>query len=374
MKKFLYKSLLFCSPILMVLAIPTIVLVYSKESFSQIESLVESNEEYLVGYAYDESNYKFLKWKELNYRKQQDIIALGSSRALPFREKMFDVPFYNCGSMISSISDFLPFLRTLDKEKYPKLIIMCLDQWMFNHNWDDLSDEKPTVLEWEKFETNNFTLPTIRNVWKDLLKRKYGLNVFENSNDKLQKRGLNAQLNGKGFTKDGSFFYGSQIEFIINGDPRADDYLFEDTYGRISKGNRRFEKGDNINPIAIQELKAILSFLKSRNISVVAYLPPFADAVNARMKNDGGYTYMEKLYTTLKDDFISNDFELWDLSQLSKYNSNDREVIDGFHGGEVTYLKMLVYMAQQGSVLNQYVTVEQLLSDLNDKKNNLSVY
>ena len=336
-----------------------------------------SNEKYLIGYAYDESNYKFLKWKEIDHRPQQEVIALGSSRVLQFREKMFTVPYYGCGSMISSIADFLPFIKTLPKEKMPKYLIIGLDQWMFNAKWDNLKEKKEQIIDWKKLYTNNLSLPTLKNTWKDILNRRYGISIFykdQNQKNNIKIIGLNALLNRKGFTKDGSFYYGNQIEYLLNDNSQADDYHFENTFSRISQGNQRFEYGEKMNPHAIDELERLLSYLKEQNISVIAILPPFADAVNKKMKETAKYHYQEAIFPTLKPIFDNYGFELWDTSHLSTYDSNDKEVIDGFHGSEVAYLRLLIYILDKGSVLNNVTDIPTLKKDLNNRKNNLSVY
>ena len=56
MKPFLYKTIFFIIPILFLLGIPSVFLIYTGESFSKIEEVVASNKEYLIGYAYKESN------------------------------------------------------------------------------------------------------------------------------------------------------------------------------------------------------------------------------------------------------------------------------------------------------------------------------
>ena len=111
-----------------------------------------------------------------------------------------------------------------------------------------------------------------------------------------------------------------------------------------------------------------------KNIFVIAILPPFADAVNKKMKEIGKYHYQEVIYPTLKPIFDSYGFELWEGSHLSTYNSNDKEAIDGFHGGEVSYLRLLIYILEKGSVLNNVTDILKLKDDLNNRKNSLSVY
>ena len=107
---------------------------------------------------------------------------------------------------------------------------------------------------------------------------------------------------------------------------------------------------------------------------MIGILPPFADAVNKKMEETGKYHYQKMIYPTLKPIFDSYGFELWDGSQLSTYNSNDKEAIDGFHGGEVAYLRFLIHMLENGSILKNITDLPTLKNDLNNRKNSLSVY
>lgn len=379
MKLFLYKSLIFILPIFILLGIPTSILVYSGESFSKIEKVVESGSEYLIGYAYQEVNYPFLKWKELHNRPKQDIIALGSSRVLPFRDKMFTVPFYNCGYTITSIADFLPFIKSIPPDKKPNYLILGLDQWMFNSNWDNLEIKQskhrytPSTINWRELYTTNFSISMINNVWKDIFLGKYGTNILKRKND-IEELGLNAILNNKGFLKDGSFYYGNQITYLLDNNPLAGDYLFKDTYSRIEEGNRRFEYASEINPKAIDKVKELLSYLKDEDFKVIAIIPPFANAVNTKIEETGKYNYMKQIYPSLKPIFDSYGFELWDMSSLNTYHSNDKETIDGFHGGSVSYLRMMIYMIENYSILKEISNISQLKKDLENRINDLLVY
>ena len=221
--------------------------------------------------------------------------------------------------------------------------------------------------------TTNFSISIINNVWKDVFLGKYGTNILERKND-IEELGLNAILNNKGFLKDGSFYYGNQITYLLENNPLAGDYLFKDTYSRIEEGNRRFEYASELNPKAIDKVKELLSYLKSENFKVIAIIPPFANAVNAKMKELGKYNYMGQIYPSLKPIFDSYGFELWDMSSLSTYHSNDKEAIDGFHGGSVSYLRMMIYMIENNSILEEISDISQLKKDLENRINDLLVY
>ena len=46
---------------------------------------------------------------------------------------------------------------------------------------------------------------------------------------------------------------------------------------------------------------------------------------------------------------------LFNFGDVAKFGSNDFETIDGFHGSEVCYLRMMKVMSQQGEVFAQYL-------------------
>ncbi len=376
MKKFISKIAVFSTPLMVVFLVPIIFLFMSGENYKSIDETIKNQNDYLIGYAYNESNYGYLKQVELKNMNPQNIIALGSSRILQFRDKMFTKPFYNAGYTISSISDFIPFIESNLENKKPELLLIALDQWMFNENWDNLEDYNMSEKQWNSSFNYKASIGTIFNVWSDIFSGKYRFEILFGSTDPIRqnKIGLNAIVNNKGFRKDGSIFYGDQIHKLLSNDSTANDFGYLDTYSRIENGNRRFEYGAKVNDKAIQALSDILLFCKRKNIYVVAILPPFANSVNLKMNESGNYIYMDSIYSKSIEIFKKHQFELWDMSNLTEYNSNDNETIDGSHGSEVAYLKMLIHMIENGSILKHYTNVEKLKNDLNTRENNYTVY
>jgi hypothetical protein len=375
MKKFISKITAFIVPLLITLIIPVLFLFVSGENYKSIDDLVKSKHDYLIGYAYNEVNYRYLKQIELESRQPQQVIALGSSRVLQFRAKMFTKQFYNAGYTISSISDFAPFIKSNLENKKPEVLLIALDQWMFNENWDNLEGYSMTNKTWSSFFKKSPSIGTIYKVWSDLLSNKYGFEVLSSHEDNnTVKVGLNAFVSSKGFRKDGSIYYGSQIIKLLSNDSTANDFNYSDTFERIKEGNRRFQHGVRVNDKAIKALSDLLMYCKSMDIYVVAILPPFANDVNKKMKESTNFSYLDSIYDKSKEIFDINDFELWDMSNLTVYNSNDSETIDGFHGSEVAYLKMLIYMIENGSKLQDVSDIDKLKNDLSNKRNNYSVY
>ncbi len=372
MKNFKIKILLFITPLVVMLIPPMYLLLSTGENFKKIDKMIMKDEPFLIGYAFNEQNYKYLKWQTIMSRPKYDVMALGSSRVLPFRKQMFDASFYNAGYTISSLNDFLPFLNTIPSGKYPDFLIIGIDQWMFNAAWDSM--ENPVSKDqWENAFKYKPTANTIINVWEDVIAWKYDLNSLD-KDDLFERVGMNAVFNNSGFRNDGSFYYGGQIEKLLNNDEAANDYHYENTLDRIEKGDRLFQYGKQINPEAFIELEQILGLCRKNNIQVVAFLPPFATKVNDELQRRGEYEYMNLIYSSSKHLFDRYGAEFYDFSHLETINSDDGETIDGFHGGEVAYLKIMIKMLESDSELNKVSDLIKLKLDLKSSKNRLEIY
>ena len=107
LNRFLSKTIAFSIPIIMLVLPALLLLKNTGENFTSLKSVIQNEEKALVGYFYNEPKIKYLKWKTIQKRNRMDIVALGSSRVLQFREEMFDAAFYNAGFTISRTNRFI---------------------------------------------------------------------------------------------------------------------------------------------------------------------------------------------------------------------------------------------------------------------------
>ncbi len=370
MKSFTIKILLFFIPILLVFILINYIFFRSGEFYTSMDEIVMNDEKYLIGYIHNEESYKYLKWYYLKKHTKKTIVALGSSRVLQFRSEMFDSSFYNAGYTVSSISDFQPFLEGIPKSKLPDYLILGLDQWMFNKNFDDLN-RRPLKNTW-KNSFSFFPSPNaVLDGFKKIIKGEYN-DVFCDKSENYF--GLNAITEHAGFRKDGSMFYGVHINKLVTKDSSITDFHFKDTYERIKNGNRRFEYSDTFHIKSLLILKQLLKFCSTNNIKVIAFLPPFADKVYNKMILSKKYNYLLQIEVNIKPIFEKYHYEFYDFSNVSSCNSSDEETLDGFHGGEATYAKILIKMLETGSELNKITKINKLRNDLTNRKNNYLVY
>ena len=371
MKKFIIKNIIFLFPFIVFITIPSYILIVSGEKFKNIDNIVKDNERYLIGYAYDEQNYWYLKYLE-SIKSKYDIFVLGTSKVLQFRSNMFTTTFYNAGYTIQIIEDFIAFLENIPESFTPTYLIIGLDHEMFNESWNlkySISDNnkwKNSFHKYPKFITFIMT-------WKDIINRKFGFS-FRTIDKNIKYIGLNANVNNKGFRNDGSMNYGIHVQKLLNNESSAHDYLFNDTFDRINKGISRFEYGNSIDKKTIFKIKELLKYCQKRGVKLIAFLPPYADSVYSKMIESGKYNYIKEIYICLKPLFEEFGFELYDFSSASLCTSNDNEMIDGFHGSDVTCQRMLIKMLENNSCLGEVTDISKLNYDLKNKCNNYIIY
>lgn len=374
---FLLRLMLFSLPLLLA-AVPSFtILVWSGEAFRDLQPALQhslKNNRGLIGFAWNEQNYPWMKHQALLLLPRQDVLAVGSSRVLQFRREMFVCPFWNAGYSILTTSDFSSFLALLPADRRPRTLLIALDQWMFNSAWIAANGNTSTD-RWTQNPSRNLRtgLRLLPDVLADVARGRIAISSL------LQLRpdapwGLNAWQNDKGFRPDGSFAYGRQVQQRLDGDPRSPDFQFAGTLRRIATGSDRFQFGDTPDSQALSNLQDLLRTCSENNIHVVAFLPPFADAVSSALQNSGQHQYLERLPAALRQVFSSTSHELHCVPSLASLGADDTEAIDGFHAGEKATLRQLLHMLQQGSRLNQCCNTEQLNRDLAAAPNALEVY
>ena len=302
----------------------------------------------VLGLAYSDP-IGYYKLQNVKIRKPE-IIALGSSRVMQFRSFFFnDQSFYNAGGSVQSMYGYNLFLKKMNH--YPKVIIIGLDQMWFNQQFHNTSGSVDLTDNFSNFEIFK---SSFNKVIVDLLLNKIDIKKISNTSQYL---GLTAMMKQNGFRYDGSYIYSREILNPI----KAEDYLFKDTYDRIDKGERRFEYGTLIDQSSLIELNLFLNFCKSKNIHVIAFLPPFAPSVWEKLRQKRGeYSYLFSLYPLLEKTFSKYSYQCFDFSNISSLGSNDPEFINGFHGSEKAYLRILIEMCKRDSSLLKYCDMEAL--------------
>jgi len=361
------------------MGIPAFIFWWTGENFiseSRIKE-IQKSEKSLIGYFYNESNYRALKKISIEEMPANDILVLGSSRVTQFRDFMFKSPSFNCGYTISTITQVKDYLESMPEDKIPTVLLLGLDQWMFNANWDqvdlqsgaDFFDPKSVKISFEPNPKQFWSF------WKDLIANKtfYKGSMRDQNSSNGKLIGLNANFFQMGFRPDGSFNYGNRINGILAFDPHVKDFGFQDTFERIEKGLYRFEYGQQVNPKALIAFEELVIYCRKEKIRLIAFLPPFAPSVVRKLQNSGNHQYIQLLPELLLKYATPNEVEIWDFTDIENLGSSDQEFLDGFHAGEVSDLRILIQMVENKSLVGDFTDLQEMKNLIKKRKNQLEL-
>ena len=223
--------------------------------------------------------------------------------------------------------------------------------WWFNGKY-----QKPVQPYIEKEEVKfTFNLKHSYKVFEWLYKKKISLErIFDTIRFGVDDFGV-AGNEKNGFAGDGSYYSTS----LITGNSKNLDKQFCNTIKRIENGSDRFQYATAADNQHIANFVALVRLLEENDIEVVLFFPPFAKPAIEKMNNLGRkYSY----FTDLKGKLRKKGLNVYDYSDPAFIDSNTCEFIDGFHGGEVTYLRILRKLSKQistlGNLLNQALLQE----------------
>ena len=340
MKRFLKILLVFLLPIVLLYGLFAGVL-YSTRELATLDTVVTATvqgELVLYGTAHHENfaAYKLRVTRQLAPR----LLVLGTSRSMQLRSDFFSEPsFYNAGGAVRTMADYEDFLRNLPKSALPDTLLVVLDQNMFNTTWRESSPADPQT--YGDLPEDSFT--TLLRTGFDYGNHKFS--IVQNLMPRAGIYGLAAAAKGMGFAADGSYRYGAVALQNID-DPEKN---FATTYRDINFGELRFAPGTAPDETALAQLDSLLAFCNEAGIHVVGFLPPFPPSVNAKMQASGQYGYLNGLYGAIAPRFAAVGGEFYDFTQLQ--NTTDNEYIDGFHGGDRVYAKLVLTLAEKSPLL-----------------------
>ncbi|MDJ1496546.1 hypothetical protein QNI19_26670 [Cytophagaceae bacterium DM2B3-1] len=369
---FIKKSSFIVLPMLVLIGLPTYVMVTLGElvSIDKVIDLQKGNKRnVLLGLAYSNSDVYYKLTSVI--KRQPDIIALGSSRVLCFSPSFFTkkVQFFNAGLGVSKLHHFSEFLEKIPDTKEPKVILMGVDQYYFNDNFNKNFRSQDNYEQ--SYHNGGSYVAKFKKgytaVYDDFLNGKLLFRDINRQDNSFETFGLNARIHAFGFRNDGC---------IQSSDPyNKNDHLFQDTFRRIEKGVQRFEYGKELSEKSLHELDKFLSECKKRNIYVVGFLPPFANSVVNKIHSmKDKYSYLSLLSPEIQPIFSKYNFNFFDYTDISSLGAQDIEFIDGFHGCEKAYLRLFINMVENDTHLQKIADVSALKLALKQAKNDCKVF
>jgi hypothetical protein len=283
-------------------------------------------------------NYKMVLLDRIKPR----VVAIGSSRAMQVRGRFFKESFTNLGGATNNIAELELVANHLAVEQPPRLQLLFLDPWWFNERFPG-NTSSAHIPEFPKIISADLILAAIRAIRQG---------NWIAASLKSANLGIYALLINEGFSKDGSFDYIG----TTSGEHRSSDEHFSDLLKRIADNRDRMEKSTRPDPLFVRRMCHILSTLKKSAAHLIVITPPFSSVVWQRMMG-GGYEYIAQTHADLRTCSPGTDF--FDFSDPARIpGSTDCEFIDGIHGGDVIYARILRQIALQDPELKKYLDDE----------------
>ena len=362
MKKFIVKIIYFILPICLIVFPIELWLAHLGEStvLEKVHQLQEENNQRLFMrgvLSQDYNTYKSIGIQKVN----PDILVLGSSRVMQFREFMFNdnYSFYNAGGILQCADDLVQFAKMINEEKYkiPIVIIVGIDPWWLKE------DGQPTK-SWLRKNAlvDHATRPSAHlSVLKKLVTSfdKYFQKALYPENI-----GLNSKITGGGFRYDGS--KAPEIKVLENFDsnPVYRDREIPPVKERIRKAiTNRFtiSAPDTLRYLALE--KALLELQKK--CTLIIYMPPFSDESISLLDQSDSHKEWWNFYTIYVSERLKKDFKyIIKVQSPSAYGLSDKYFFDGFHPSEVFVGHQLKKFTEDNSEIGKYVSqgLDQLLA------------
>lgn len=301
----------------------------------------------------------FVDYKLQLYRAvRPEIVAIGSSRVMQFRAGWFKESFLNMGGVAGNLAILSSTIGAMLAISVPEAVIIGLDFWWFLPQWDPAPDLviPPTSGSY------NYSLSSLKKPWEWLLEGKISLAELAlpitgsfGRGFRTDHFGIMAQQSSDGFGPDGSWNYTG----AVTGQRKAFDYQFLDTLQNIALGIKAFYHASPGQRMPghqhIQTLVKIVETLEANKVKVFLFIPPVAAKV-WHVLDQGKYPHLFQLAQSLE----KSGLHVLDLSNPASIGGNDCEYIDGFHGGEVTYARILEKMAEAWPDLLTLVNMDKL--------------
>ena len=351
MKKYLYQYLFF-NVTALIIPVFCILFLYQVGEYENLDSIIkmQQSEKSVYGTALH-SNNDLYKMALLN-SASPGIIALGSSRVMQLRQHMFFGNFVNLGGLINSINQGLDVAPDIAIKK-PNVILFGIDPWWFNDQFQSPSSQYNRKIYHDYYPK----LGDVKSVLGWFLNGKIPFQeALKITTTGTSDIGLSGHYKD-GFGPDGSYYYTR----LITGKKPHNDKEFRNTYQRIENGNNRFQYSSKSNQIHVDNFVRIVKILEQSGAKLIIFFPPFANAINDRLNEmNEAYGYIEDIKSKLRNRGV----KFFDYTNAVFLGSSDCEFIDGFHGGEVTYMRILSDLLHKEPSLKDFVNLKDIRSSI----------
>jgi len=295
-------------------------------------------------------NYKVMLYDRI----RPDVVGLGSSRVLNFRADMFNGSFLSLGGAFNSLPEGEALVRHMLAQHKPKFILFGIDFWWFNGVYIAPSFHfvRPSLAD-ESLSPITKMLKVLTYLAEGKVRFAEVFGAAANPFYDNCHLGIQAKKFRDGFGPDGSYYYGG----YVSGLRQADDRRFERTLGKVQAGLGRFCYDTELNPVHLATFDRIVAMLQASGVPTVYFFPPLPKVVvDAMAEHPEGYAYFTKLREYVK----AKGLVVHDFTDMTPFGGTDCEFLEGIHGGDVLYARMLKELAGREATVRKWVDMPHL--------------
>jgi hypothetical protein len=287
-----------------------------------------------------------------------DIVLLGSSRAMQFVAEPWLVPTVNAGGAMVDLTSGEIFLDQILEVYRPRQMIIALDWWWFStmRRADDPVEALPAT----PVTLHELLQPLTWLQDGTLTLRDLGTLLFSPS-QLPPGIGVPARFRGAGWDSFGHYNYGNRLTEPSGGT----DAGFADTLKDVARKTKRNDRAP-WHPISEQywqRLQALVQRLQDHDVEVMLVVPPVASPVYDWLAAQPEPNLVNEVRRRLQ----SLPVLTFDFHDPASIGTTSCEFVDGTHGGEVTYLRILrAIAADPSSHLDQALDrtmIERLIAE-----------
>ena len=281
-------------------------------------------------------HYKLSLFKEV----KPTVVALGSSRVMQVRSSYFTVPFVNLGAAMQSFREGEHLPKDMVAYHKPEVVIIGPDPWWFSLAGRLYQGGDPEATG-EEFQIDTIFLPCDWFLKGKLSFSYYFQILLGKDPNPFPTIGVLVGNWLEGFYKDGSYYYLGRAAGLrrVSKDIRR----FADVVEAINKGKGPFTDPQAINQERWQEFVSLAQSVQQKNIRLIVFLSPLpGQIIDLMTKMAAKYAYIDELRVRLPE--VTRHY--YDFYDPRSFGSCDCEFFDGWHAGEIAFLRILQEIAK----------------------------
>lgn len=297
--------------------------------------------------------FRPVPYKLALYRQRKpDVAIVGSSRAIEFVRHGFTTSMVNLGSM-RDMAQIRSLLQSMFAVHRPKLVILTIDFWWFNSaRTEEAVDLQPDTV-------GPLSLVQLAQPFQWIAQGKVGVGDFITGalapDFEPQGIGVAAIYDHAGYDRDGAYDYGGNLR----GRTPHNDRQFKHTLKRIAETHEhnKFNVHTPLDSGQWQELVEIVRMVEAQGSELILVVPPVSKTVADALAANG----VPILLNEMDERLAGIGTPVFNFHDPTVLDSSECEFIDGFHGGRVTYLRMLQAILRSGTTgLGSYVDAAEI--------------